>query len=326
MMKPVLAVDLGGTNVRFAIVSQKGEVLSRSKRKTEVHEGAAQTLQKILDGIADRLEGAARGVSGIGIGSPGPLDSRRGIILESCNIPGWHNIKLKAIVEKRFGLPCKVENDANCAALAERWVGAGKGVRNMLHYTLGTGIGGGVIVEGKLLQGSDYAGGELGHVTVEPDGLPCSCGNTGCIEAYASATGIVRRTEARLAAGEACVLLEGWRVGGLKITARVVQDAAEQGDRLAQEIVEETGRYLGIAVASMVNVFNPDVVSFSGGVARFGRMLFEPVRAEVKRRAFRSMTRRLRIVRSRLGDTCGVIGAARALMLEQKASRGKSRS
>jgi len=175
-MKPILAVDLGGTNVRFALVSTKGEVLSRRKRSTEVQEGAAQTLQRILDGIGDMLDEAKGGVAGIGIGSPGPLDSRRGIILESCNIPGWHNIKLKAIVEKRFGLPCKVENDANCAALAEHWVGAGRGVRNMLHYTLGTGIGGGVIVEGELLQGSDYAGGELGHVTVEPDGLACNCG------------------------------------------------------------------------------------------------------------------------------------------------------
>jgi len=325
-MKPILAVDLGGTNVRFALVSTKGEVLSRRKRSTEVQEGAAQTLQRILDGIGDMLDEAKGGVAGIGIGSPGPLDSRRGIILESCNIPGWHNIKLKAIVEKRFGLPCKVENDANCAALAEHWVGAGRGVRNMLHYTLGTGIGGGVIVEGELLQGSDYAGGELGHVTVEPDGLACNCGNRGCVEAYASATGIVRRTEARLEAGEASVLLEDWRGGRLKVTARIVQDAAEQGDRLAREIVEATGRYLGIAVASMINVFNPDVVSFSGGVARYGKMLFDPLRAEVKRRALRSMTRRVRIVRSRLGDKCGVIGAARALMLEQKASRRKSRS
>ncbi len=320
MGKPILAVDLGGTNLRFALISRKGEVLSRSRRRTEVHEGAARTLEKILEGIADMLDEARRGVEGIGIGSPGPIDSRRGVVLESPNIPGWRNVKLKAAIEKRFGLPCKVANDANCATLAEHWVGAGQGVRNMLHYTLGTGIGGGAIVEGRLLEGADFAGGELGHVTVEPDGLVCGCGNAGCVEAYASATGIVRRTESRLESGGASVLLEDWRAGRIAITARVLHEAAKQGDRLAQEIIEETGRYLGIAVASMVNVFNPAVVSFSGGVARYGRMLFGPMRAEVKRRAFPALTRRLRMVRSRLGENCGVIGAARALMLELEQS------
>jgi len=323
---PILAVDLGGTNLRFALVSGDGVVLTRSRRSTKGQEGAARTLEKIYEGIAEMLDEARRGVRGIGIGSPGPLDSRRGVVLETPNIPGWRNIKLKALVEKRFGLPCKVENDANCAALAEHWVGAGRGVRDMLHYTLGTGIGGGAIVNGQLVQGKDFAGGELGHVTVEPDGLVCGCGNPGCVEAYASAKGIVRRFEARLRAGEQSVLLEDWRAGRTQITARAIQEAVKQGDGLAQEVVRETGRYLGIAVASMVSVFNPSVVSFSGGVARFGRALFDPMRAEVRRRAFRSMTRGLRMVRSRLGDNAGVIGAARALMLELERSTNKSRS
>ena len=327
MAKPILAVDLGGTNIRFALVSTDGKVLARSQRRTEGHQGAARTLQKILDGIADMLGRAPRGVRGIGIGSPGPLDSRRGVVIETPNIPGWRNIKLKAVVEKRFGLPCKVENDANCATLAEHWVGAGRGVRDMVHFTLGTGVGGGAIVEGNLVQGRDCAGGELGHVTVKPDGFTCNCGNRGCIETCASATWMVRRFEQRLSAGEPSVLLEGWRAGRIKITARVIQDAAEQGDRAARELVEEAGRYLGIGVASMINVFNPAVVSFSGGVARFGRLLFDPMRAEIKRRAFPSMTRGLRIVRSRLGDKCGVVGAARALMLELERSRaGKRRT
>jgi len=326
MAKPVLAVDLGGTNVRFALVSAKGEVLARSQRRTEAHEGGARTLKRLLDGIAGMLDEAPRGVLAIGIGSPGPIDSRRGIVLDSPNILGWRNMKLKAAVEKRFGLPCKVANDANCATLAEHWIGAGKGVNNMLHYTLGTGIGGGVIAEGQLIEGADYGGGELGHITINPDGPVCGCGNKGCVEAYASATGIVRRFEARLRVGEPCVLLKDWHAGRITITPHVIHMAAQQGDRVAREIIEETGRYLGIAIASMVNVFNPSVISFSGGVARFGRALFDPMRAEVKRRAYRSLTRRLRIVRSRLGDNCGLIGAARALLLELEGAARKSAS
>jgi glucokinase len=323
--KPTIGVDLGGTNIRFGLVSDAGEVSARTQCSTLGHEGAARTLQKILDGIGDTLAQAPRGVRGIGIGSPGPLDSRRGVVITSPNIPGWRNIKLKALVEKRFGLPCKVENDANCAALAEHWVGAGRGVQDMLHYTLGTGVGGGAIVAGELLQGRDSTGGELGHVTVDPDGLVCGCGNRGCVETYASATWMVRRFEQRLRAGKPSVLLDEWRAGRLAITARVSQEAAERGDRAARELVEEAGRYLGIGVASMIVAFNPAVVSFSGGVARFGELLFGPMRAEIKRRAFRSMTRGLRIVRSRLGDKGGVIGAARALMLELERSRAKKR-
>lgn len=311
MATPIVAVDLGGTNVRFALVSSGGKVLARRQGRTDSHEGPARALERILDGIAAVIEEASRGAAGIGIGAPGPVDARRGILLTSPNMPGWRNVRLKAAVEKRFGLPCTVANDANCAGLGEHWVGAGKGVANMLHYTLGTGIGGAAIVDGRLLEGAELLGGELGHVTIVPDGLVCGCGNRGCVEAYVSASGIVARTKARLTQGAPSSL----RGHADALTPRAVQQAATEGDELAREIIEETGRYLGIAVASMVNVFNPSVVSFSGGVARWGRMLFEPLRAEVKRRAFRALTKRVRIVRSRLGDNAGLIGAARALMI-----------
>jgi glucokinase len=258
------------------------------------------------------LDMASRGVVGIGVGSPGPLDSS-GTILHSPNIPGWGRMRLKDAVLKRFGLTCKVANDANCAALAEHWVGVGRGARNMVHYTLGTGIGGGIIVEGRLLEGRDRAGGELGHVTVVPDGLLCGCGNQGCLEAHASATGIVRRTLCRLRQGGPSVLA---RMKPETITARAVQQAAKDGDRLALEIIEETGRLLGIAVGATINIFNPEVVSFSGGVANFGALLFRPMKAEVERRAFRAMVRGVRFLRSRLSDNAGVIGAARALLIE----------
>ena len=312
MSKPIVAVDLGGTNIRFGLVSPKGEVLARSERRTEGQEGAGRTLERILDGIAEMLDQASGGVVGIGVGSPGPLDSS-GTILHSPNIPGWGKMRLKDAVLKRFGLTCKVANDANCAALAEHWVGVGRGARNMVHYTLGTGIGGGVIVEGRLLEGRDRAGGELGHVTVVPDGLLCGCGNQGCLEAHASATGIVKRTLCRLRQGAPSTLR---RMKAETITARVVQQAAKHGDRLALEIIDETGRLLGIAVGAAINIFNPELVSFSGGVANYGSLLFKPMRAEVERRAFRAMVRGVRFPRSRLSDNAGVIGAARALLIE----------
>ena len=312
MAKPIVAVDLGGTNIRFGLVSWKGEVLARSRRRTEGHEGAARTLERILEGISEMLDGAPRGVVGIGVGSPGPLDSS-GTILHSPNIPGWGKMRLKDAVLKRFGLPCKVGNDANCAALAEHWVGIGRGTRNMVHYTLGTGIGGGVIVEGRLLEGRDRAGGELGHVTIVRDGLLCGCGSQGCLEAHASATGIVRRTVSRLRQGAPSSLQ---RMAPETISARVVQQAAKNGDRLALDIIEETGRLLGIAVGAAINIFNPEVVGFSGGVANYGPLLFKPMRAEVERRAFRAMVRGVRFLRSRLSDNAGLIGAARALLIE----------
>lgn len=316
MAKAIVAVDLGGTNVRFGVVSTKGEVLTRSQRRTDSHEGPKKTLERILDGIGEMLEAAKGGVAGIGVGSPGPIDSRRGIVLASPNIPGWRNMRLKDAVEKRFRVTCKVANDANCAALAEHWVGAGRGVRNMIHYTLGTGIGGGAIVEGNLLEGYGFAGAEFGHVTVVPDGLVCGCGNQGCVEAHASATGIVKRALGRLKQGAPSSLQKVSKDGPQAITARAIYRAAKDGDALALEIIAETGRLLGIAVASMVNVFNPRVISFSGGVAGFGKLLFDPLRAEVKRRAFRALSRDVRIVRSRLGDNAGLIGAARALLIE----------
>lgn len=312
MTKPIVAVDLGGTNIRFALVSSTGEVLARSRRRTEGHEGAASTLERILDGIGEMLDEAPGGVIGIGVGSPGPLDES-GTVMHSPNIPGWGRMRLKDAVLERFGLTCKVANDANCAALAEHWVGAGRGTRNMVHYTLGTGIGGGAIVEGRLLEGRNTAGGELGHVTIVPDGLICGCGNQGCVEAHASATGIVKRTLARLRQGAPSTLQ---RVAPEEITARAIHQAAKKGDALAIDIIAETGRLLGIAVAGTINIFNPEVVSFSGGVAGFGALLFKPMRAEVERRAFRSMVRGVRFARSRLRDDAGVIGAARALLIE----------
>ncbi|MBN1917484.1 MAG: ROK family protein [Verrucomicrobia bacterium] len=312
MAKPIVGVDLGGTNIRFGLVSSKGEVLERSQCRTEGHEGAARTLERILDGIAGMLDKARAGVVGIGVGSPGPLDSS-GTILHSPNIPGWGKIRLKDAVLKRFGLPCKVANDANCAALAEHWVGVGRGTCNLVHYTLGTGIGGGVIVEGRLLEGRDCAGAELGHVTIVPDGLLCGCGSQGCLETYASATGIVRRTLCRLLQGGPSVLA---RMKPETVTARVIHQAAKHGDRLALEIIEDTGRLLGIAIGAAINIFNPEVVSFSGGVANFGALLFKPMRAEVERRAFRAMVRGVRFPRSRLSDNAGMIGAARALLID----------
>jgi glucokinase len=312
MAKPIVAVDLGGTNIRFGLVSSTGEVLARSQRRTEGQEGAARTLERILDGIAEMLDEAPRGVVGIGVGSPGPLDAS-GTILHSPNIPGWGRIRLRDAVLKRFGLTCKVANDANCAALAEHWVGVGRGTRNMVHYTLGTGIGGGVIVDGRVLEGRDCAGGELGHVTIVPDGLLCGCGNQGCLEAHVGATGIVKRTLTRLRQGTPSTLQ---RVAPEAITAHVIHRAAKEGDRLALDIIAETGRLLGIAVGAAINIFNPEVVSFSGGVAGFGPLLFKPMRSEVDRRAFRAMVRGVRFVRSRLRDNAGIIGAARALLIE----------
>ncbi|MCX5760036.1 MAG: ROK family protein [Gemmatimonadetes bacterium] len=319
----VIGVDIGGTNLVVGAMPADGS------REIGVH--TLPTLAKLgADGVIDRIcamiettiattireTGATRAqFAGVGIGSPGPLDREKGLVIITPNL-GWTNFPLRDRVSDQVGLAASLDNDANCATLAEWWLGAAKGGRNVVGFTLGTGIGGGLILDGKLYHGASDVAGEIGHMTIDSTGRRCGCGNYGCLEAYASGPAIAERAREALAGGEPSLLNELCGGDLTKLTAAIVYRASKDGDALASEVVRETARFLGTGVANMLNVFNPDVVVLAGGVAQAGDSLFVPLRAEVKKRAFKPAVDACRIVPGALGGSAGMVGAVAAFLAE----------
>jgi glucokinase len=312
----IIGVDLGGTNLVVGALSLDGtQRFGMREVPTRADFGAdavvALIAEQIETVIAETIAktGAARGdFHGIGIGSPGPLDRERGIVIFTPNL-GWRNVPLRDRVQDATGLAATLDNDANCATLGEWWLGAAKGAQQVVGLTIGTGIGGGLILDGRLYHGASDVAGELGHSTIDSTGRRCKCGNYGCLEAYASGTAIAERAREALAGGEPSAMPA--LVGGdlLRLTAATVYQAAKQGDALALEVVRETARLLGAGVANLLNIFNPEVVVLAGGVTHAGDALFEPMRAEVRRRAFKPAVDACRIVPGALQGTAGVVGA-----------------
>lgn len=307
-----IGVDLGGTNIVSALVTAEGKLLIRDRRPTHARKGKEFVLQQIKESIRTIFAESqlpAGKIVAIGIGSPGPLNTRTGVVISPSNLPGWYNVPLKEIIQREFSLPVYLDNDANAAAQGEKWLGAGWQVNDLVCLTLGTGVGGGIILGGKIFRGIDDTGGEIGHMILVPNGRRCNCGNMGCLEAYASATAIVERTYEFLQAGKNSSLQKAIARGG-EFSASLIYEHALQGDTLSCQIMEETGRYLGIAIASLVNILNPEMVVICGGVSQAGEMIFRPLREEVKIRALQVPAERVKIVSGILGDNAGVIGAA----------------
>jgi glucokinase len=244
------------------------------------------------------------------VGSPGPLDSRAGIVVAPPNLPGWRDVPLERLLEDSLGIPVFLEKDTNAAAVGEHRFGAGQGADHMIYVTVGTGIGGGLILDGELYGGTRGMAGEVGHVTIVPDGPVCGCGNRGCLEAMASGTAITRDARRRVTAGVSTLMLD--LAGGdvEEITAKVVARAADRGDEEAQRILAQAMAYLGIGMANLVNLFNPQLIVIGGGLTNIGEALFEPVRRAIDERAFRSPAEVVRVVPAALGDKVGVLGAA----------------
>jgi len=309
----VVGVDLGGTNIKAGTVRSDGEVLFRCRMSTEASKGPQAVVGRIVQAIQECLAGVEGGrerTAGVGVGSPGPLDLAEGVVLTAPNLPGWTDVPLRRMVEERAGLACLVENDANAAALGEQWMGAGHGASSLVLFTLGTGIGGGIVLGGKVWHGFAGVAAEIGHMSINPDGPACNCGSKGCVEAYASATGMVKRMREAIDAGRRTSL--AGRAG--ELTARDIHEAAVAGDQVARENMEMTGFYLGVAVANIMNILNPEVVVFSGGVTAAGDMLLRPIRETVRERSLEAAQEGVRICFAELGDDAGIIGAARSFM------------
>lgn len=309
----IIGIDVGGTGIKHGLVSEEGQLFHFNTVATEAWKGPDHVIDRIafcIQNLRDISHAESYEVYGIGIGFPGPLNPKSGLILNAPNMPGFVNIPLRDRIRERFNIPTTLENDANAAVYGEWWCGSGKGSQNMIGLTLGTGVGGGIILHGRLYSGVDGTAGEMGHMTVEPDGFLCNCGNRGCLETLASGTSLVRRAREALNNGARSILTEMVGNDLTRLTPKMVHDAQLQGDELGDQIMNETARYLGIAIANLINLFNPEVVSLAGGVANAGDDLFNPLREEVKKRAFERPARTARIVQAVLTETAGTIGAA----------------
>jgi glucokinase len=313
----IVGVDLGGTNIVAGAMPIDGSrEIGMHTTPTLADTGAEAVADRIAGMIEEVIAqtiketGATRAdFIGVGIGAPGPLNREKGIVIVTPNL-GWKNFPLRDEISRRVGLEATLDNDANCATLGEFWCGAAVGGWNVIGMTLGTGIGGGLILEGKLYHGSSDVAGEIGHTSIDANGRRCKCGNYGCLEAYASGPAIAERAREALRGDEGESIMTSMVDGDQrKITAQTVYEASKRGDATATEVVRETARILGTGVANLLNIFNPDIVVLAGGVTQAGDALFQPLRAEVKRRAFKPAVQACRILPGALPLSAGVVGA-----------------
>jgi glucokinase len=322
MDKYIVGVDLGGTRIRACLADERGTILARANRLTLAEEGLDAVLRRIVEAVREAIgKHKASEITGLGITAPGPLDPKTGVIFTPPNLPGWHNVPLKAILEKELGLPVYAGNDANLAALGERHFGAGQGVDDLIYITVSTGIGGGVIAGGKLLVGAAGAAAEVGHHTIDIHGPRCNCGNVGCLEVLAAGPAIARQAIAAIQRGEETLMATLAQQAGDVVTAAHVTRAAHAGDAVAGRIMRQVGEYIGVGVVNLLHLFNPRLVIIGGGVAMgAGELLFGPIREMVQERAM-EIYRPTRIVPADLGDDVGLLGAV-ALVLTERAVQG----
>lgn len=310
-MEYCFGVDIGGTTVKIGLFKTDGELLDKWEIKTRTENKGEAILPDVAESLKKKMEEKgieASQMSGIGIGVPAPVDDN-GVVQNTANL-GWGYKEVNREMEELTGLKVAAGNDANVAALGEMWLGAGKGQKNMIMVTLGTGVGGGVIVNGHPLVGAHGAGGEIGHLCVNYEETEhCGCGNTGCLEQYASATGIARLAKKRLAADDAASSLRDKE----EISAKTVFDALKDGDKVAEEIVEEFGVYLGHAMANLAAVVDPSVIVIGGGVSKAGEILLDYVEKNFQEKAFFA-NKNTEFVLATLGNDAGICGAAKLIL------------
>lgn len=308
--RAVGAIDLGGTKILAAVIDDTGAVLGECRAATDNTNGpagVADAMAKALLSAAESANVAVSSLAALGVTVPGPIDPMAQVVGSPPNLPGWHDVPLGQMMRERSGLKVVMENDANAAALGEQSFGAGKGVANMVYVTVSTGIGGGVVTNGKLVAGMHGAAGEIGHMVILAGGPRCGCGRRGCLEALASGTAIAREAATAIAEGRAPGLAS--RGGGAAPSAEIVDMAAAAGDADAQKILADAAHYLGIGLMNVVHLLDPGMIVLGGGVVRSERVLL-PAAAYVREHAFPVMTQGLQILPAALADRSGVLGAA----------------
>ena len=307
-----IGIDVGGTNVKIALVDGEGKIIYSNSVPTYAQMGYEYTVNNIKQAIRDLMKETnteAKDIQGIGFDFPGQVDCKTGVVKLAPNIPGWVNVPIAQMIEEEFNIPTRIDNDVRCAALGELKFGAGRGCENFVCITVGTGIGSGLVINGKVVRGAANAAGEIGHIKLQmEDGPLCGCGDSGCLEAFASGPSIVAMAQEYLKGGKSAKFRE--LAGDGEITPYIVAKAAEAGDPVAKRIFEKMGYYIGMGLTSVINLLNPEKIIIGGGVAECGELLLDPIRRTINDRAMKVQREAVEIVPAELGNSAGVIGAS----------------
>lgn len=318
MGKYVIGIDLGGTNIKAGVVEEtSGMVIVSESIKTHSDKGMEDTFDRIallVDKMLKDSEISKSKVTGVGMGIPGPVINGE-IVTFFANFPWEKGLNIAKILEKKLELPVKLGNDANVITLGEAWKGAAKGYKNVLGLTLGTGIGGGILIDGKILEGFRGAGAEVGHMKLVEGGKVCGCGQHGCWEAYGSATAIIKETISRFKDNTHNLIWKNIDGNTRLLEAKHVFDAAKEGDRFANEIVDYAAKHLAMGIGNLLNILNPEIIIVGGGVALAGDFLFDRVKKELEKFALPVTLENIKIVQAKLGEDAGIVGAAALLEL-----------
>lgn len=315
MSKFVIGVDLGGTKINTGIIDESGKIILSIKVPTLAKEGPYPVIERIKKSIYDVLIEAnmkLEDIKGIGIISPGPIDSEKGLVVNPSNLPGWDHIPIVKLLKEEFKLPVMLDNDANAAALAEYMFGSGRGLKNFVYITVSTGIGGGIIINGKLYRGTNSNAGEVGHMTINYNGPKCNCGNFGCFETYASGTAIARYAKKAVFDNRTTLIKE--LAGENEITAQHVFEAAIKEDPVAIELIDEEAFYLGVGISNIIAFANPERIALGGGVSKQWDMFYSRMMETINERSLKSMIDVCQIVKSELKDDIGILGAAAIIL------------
>lgn len=308
--KYAVGVDIGGTNIKIGLISRSGEIVSRSSVKTLGHEGPRKVVSQLKMGIAEILANNDFKISGIGIGCAGTVRQVTGLVENPPNLPGWKKVNLGEIIKEEFGYKVYLDNDANAAALGEMLFGAGKNYNSFIMVTLGTGVGGGIIIDRKIYHGQTGAAGEIGHSVIDFKGPKCNCGSYGCLEAFIGNHYLVKRVAEEMKKNSGTML---WKLveGNIEnLSARLIDKAAKDRDEFAKLVVTQTGQYLGYSLASLTNIFDIGTFIIGGGVAGFGRPMLNAARQIAAERVLTPMKKRIKVLPAKLKNNAGIMGAS----------------
>lgn len=307
-MRYFLVIDFGATTTRLAVVSEEGNILARHFYGTTLTKNPDDTIQALIDAINKFITSNYDTlIEGISLGAPGTVDAKRGVLVASTVLPGWSEVPLVTILQNRFQLPVVLQNDANLAALGELHFGAGIGSQDMIYMNVSTGVGGGIIAGGELISGNKGFGNELGHISIDPYGPKCSCGNYGCLQALASGTAISYEAKRRVEYGEETLITQLAENG--VITTPIVFEAVRRGDKTAIEIIEGAAFYIGVGLVGLIHVLEPELIVLGGGVTKGGEIFTEMVKQTISERAMERFRSTLKITTSPLQDDAGLLGA-----------------
>lgn len=311
-MKYYVGIDLGGTNIAAGVINEDFEIVFLAKTKTNLPRPAREICGDMVSVTKGAIESAGleiNDIESVGIGTPGIANSDSGVIEYSCNL-GFENVEMEKMFRQKLNLPVYIENDANAAAYGEYVAGAAKGAKDVVCITLGTGVGGGIIIDGKIYSGFNYAGAEIGHMVIDVDGPQCTCGRKGCFEVFSSATGLVRMTQEAMDRNTDSIMHKMAEEYG-KVSARLAFEAMRKGDKTAKEVVDKYIKYLAAGITNTINIFQPDILCIGGGVCNEGDPLLVPMKEIVEREVYtRNSSKNTEIVIAKLGNNAGLIGAA----------------